>query len=355
MALSRKSNTPLRKRQAGFDSPSRRGVIDYLCFLCLLWFPLPLGEIKLMHNPVLIVGSVAFDTIVTPFSTGKNILGGSASYACLACSFFTIPRLVSVVGNDFDPAYMERFRKRGVDLEGLRIDPTGKSFSWTGEYSEGFRSRETKDIRLNVFESFQPSLPAAYKKSRYVMLGNINPELQSYVLDQMEGDPFVLANTIDLWINLKRRLLLDLLKRVSLFLLNEEEVVQLTGVHGVIEAGWKLLQMGPKMAIVTKGKEGALLFHRDGLFTVPAYPTVELRDPTGAGDSFAGSFIGYLASIDRTDLESLKIALYYATATASLTVEAFSCDRLESAGKEAMERRASSIREGAPAAPIRNL
>ena len=292
-----------------------------------------------MSYPVLIVGSVAYDTIVTPFSTGENILGGSASYACLACSYFTTPRLVSVVGNDFDPAYVERFKERGVDLGGLQIDPTGKSFSWTGEYSEGFRSRETKDIQLNVFESFQPSLPAAYKRSRYVMLGNINPELQSCVLDQLEGNPFVLANTIDLWINLKRGLLLDLLKRVSLFLLNEEEVVQLTGVNDVIEAGGKLLQMGPKMAIVTKGKQGALLFLPDGSFAVPAYPAVELRDPTGAGDSFAGSLIGYLASVGRSDPESLREALFYAAATASLTVEGFSCDRLETAGREAIEGR----------------
>ena len=296
-----------------------------------------------MSNPVLIVGSVAFDTIITPFSTGKNILGGSGSYACLACSYFTVPQLVSVVGNDFDPAYLERFEKRGVDLEGLQIDHTGKSFSWTGEYNEGFRSRKTLETRLNVFESFKPAIPDAYKKSRYVMLGNITPELQMHVLDQMEGNPFVLANTIELWINLKKGLLLDLIKRLSLFVLNEEEVVQLTGVQNVIQAGWKLLEMGPKMAIVTRGEAGAWLFHPDGLFEVPAYPVVDLRDPTGAGDSFAGSFIGFLASIDRTDLDSLKKALFYATATASLTVEDFSCDRLETAGREAMERRVEEL------------
>ena len=206
-----------------------------------------------MSNPVLIVGSVAYDNIITPFSTGKNILGGSASYGCLACSYFTVPLLVGVVGNDFDPAHLERFEKRGVDLEGLKIDHTGNSFVWTGEYSEGFRTRRTLDIQLNVFETFKPVIPDKYKKSRFVMLGNIAPELQMHVLDQMEGNPFALANTIDLWINLKKGLLLDLIKRLSLFVLNEEEVVQLTGVQNVIQAGWKLLKMGPKMAIVTTG------------------------------------------------------------------------------------------------------
>ena len=296
-----------------------------------------------MNNPVLIVGSVAFDTIITPFSTGKHILGGSASYACLACSYFTIPQMVSVVGNDFDPAYLQRFKKRGIDLEGLQIDQTGKSFSWTGEYNEGFRSRKTTDTQVNVFKSFQPAIPAAYKKSQYVMLGNIAPELQSHVLDQMEGNPFVLANTIDLWINLKKRPLLDLIKRLSLLVLNEEEVVQLTGVQNVIQAGRTLLDMGPEMAIVTRGEAGAYLFYPEGIFAVPAYPVVDLRDPTGAGDSFAGSFIGFLASVERTDLDSLKKALFFATATASLTVEAFSCDRLETVGREAIESRVEEL------------
>lgn len=296
-----------------------------------------------MKNPVLIVGSVAYDNIITPFSTGKNILGGSASYGCLACSYFTVPQLVGVVGNDFDPAHLERFEKRGVDLEGLKIDRTGKSFFWTGEYSEGFRTRKTLEIQLNVFENFKPVIPDNYKKSRFVMLGNIAPELQGHVLDQMEGNPFVLANTIDLWINLKKGILLDLIKRLTLLVINGEEVVQLTGVHNIVEAGRNLMEMGPEMAIVTRGEAGAVLFHPEGLFVVPAYPAVDLRDPTGAGDTFAGSFIGYLASVGRTDLDSLKKALFYATATASLTVEAFSCDRLEKAGREAMEKRVEEL------------
>ncbi len=292
-----------------------------------------------MSKPVLIVGSVAYDNIITPFAKGTQILGGSASYASIACSYFSQTQLVGVVGTDFDPSFIERFKKHGIDLEGLEVDESGKTFFWEGEYSEGFKTRETLAIELNVFETFEPKIPESKKNPSFVMLGNIAPSLQSHVLDEIEGNPFVLADTMDLWMNIAKEDLLNLLPRLDMLVINDEESELLTGESNVILAGQKILTMGPKMLIIKKGPNGAILFHPGGMFCVPSYPVTELRDPTGAGDSFAGAFIGHLAAKDSTDFSVLKEALFYATATASLTVEAFSLERLETAGKEALEAR----------------
>lgn len=295
------------------------------------------------RQPMLVVGSVAYDNIITPHSQGERILGGSASYASLAGSFFTPTRLVGVVGNDFDPGHIERLRKRGVDLTGLQTDDSGPTFFWKGQYHENFNRRDTLEIQLNVFERFNPVLPSDYRSSPYVMLGNIGPDLQLAVLDQMEQKPFVIADTIDLWIEIKQQELLELIKRVDLFIINDSEATLLTGETNIIRAGEKLRTMGPASAIIKKGEHGAYLFHADGLFALPAYPVVELNDPTGAGDSFAGAFLGYLAAIDRHDFAAMKQAMTYATVVASLTVEAFSCDRLESAGIAEIQSRRNAL------------
>jgi len=292
-----------------------------------------------MSQPVLIVGSVAYDTIITPRSKGERILGGSASYACLACSYFSPAQMVGIVGNDFAPEHRQRLKDHGIDLTALQVEESGKTFFWQGEYSADFKNRETQITDLNVFEHFQPEIPESHSKPAYVMLGNIGPELQHHLLDQVTSKPFVIADTMNLWIDISRQSLVDLIKRVDLLVVNDEEAELLTGEENVHLAAKKLMEMGPSHLIIKKGPHGALLYHPEGIFTVPSYPVTELNDPTGAGDSFAGAFIGYLAKHEDTSAAAMKQALLYATATASLTVEAFSCDRLETAGNEAIEQR----------------
>ena len=295
-------------------------------------------------QPVLVIGSVAFDNVVTPHASREGILGGAASYCSFAASYFTEPLMVGVIGNDFGDEHLERLRSRGIDLEGLQRDESGPTFFWKGKYHENFNRRDTLDIQLNVFERFRPDLPENYRSAQYVLLGNIHPALQAHVLDQLESkDSYVLADTIDLWIDIERDALLSLIKRVNLFVINDSEAEDLTGEQNVILAGKKLREMGPETVIVKKGEHGAILFHEDGLFALPAYPVTELRDPTGAGDSFAGALLGRLASRNQRDFPAIKEAMIYGTAVASLTVEAFGCDRLESAGAAAIEVRAKEL------------
>lgn len=297
-------------------------------------------------EPVLIVGSVGYDDIETPFGKDSRILGGSASYACLAASYFAPTRMVGVVGNDFAAGDRDRLDRHGIDVEGLQTDETGPTFTWSGRYHENFSDRETLDIRLNVFENFKPVLPESQKGSRYVLLGNIHPNLQAHVLDQLEAkDPFVAADTIDLWINTERPAFLDLLKRIDFLVINDGEAELLTEESNIIKAGAALRALGPDMVVIKKGEHGAYFFFDGGLFALPAYPVTELRDPTGAGDAFLGALLGTLAALDRRDIPAIKTALLYGTAVASLTVEAFSCHRLESGGVATIEERVRELRE----------
>lgn len=289
--------------------------------------------------PVLVVGSIAFDDIITPYGTGERILGGSASYAGLAASYFAPVRLVGVVGHDFEESFMQRLEARGIDLEGLQRNESGPTFYWSGKYHDNFNTRDTIEVRLNVFENFSPDLPESYKNTPYVLLANIQPSLQTHVLGQLTDKTFVAADSMDLWINNEREALLEMIQNIDCFIINDSEATLLTGRSNIIEAGRSLLALGPRMAIVKRGEYGASLFHPDGLFSLTAYPVTQLRDPTGAGDSFAGAFMGYLAAVNDTGFGSLKKAVAYATVTASLTVEAFSCDKLESAGSAAIEKR----------------
>jgi sugar/nucleoside kinase (ribokinase family) len=296
-------------------------------------------------SPLLVVGSVAFDNVITPQAEQERILGGAASYCSFAASYYTQVRMVGVVGNDFGESDLDRLRARGIDLEGVKKDDSGPTFFWKGKYHENFNRRDTLDIRLNVFEKFRPDLPESYKDSSFVLLGNIHPALQMHVLDQLAGNSFVLADTIDLWIETERESLLSLIKKVSLFVINDSEAEELTGESNVILAGEKLRQMGPETVIIKKGEHGAILFHKEGMFALPAYPVTQLHDPTGAGDSFAGALIGRLSSRNRSDFSAIKEAMLYATCTASLTVEAFGCERLESAGKSEIEERVASLNQ----------
>lgn len=296
-------------------------------------------------SPLLVVGSVAFDNVITPQAEQERILGGAASYCSFAASYYTQVRMVGVVGNDFGESDLDRLRARGIDLEGVKKDDSGPTFFWKGKYHENFNRRDTLDIQLNVFEKFRPDLPESYKDSSFVLLGNIHPALQMHVLDQLAGNSFVLADTIDLWIETERESLLSLIKKVSLFVINDSEAEELTGESNVILAGEKLRQMGPESIIIKKGEHGAILFHEEGMFALPAYPVTQLHDPTGAGDSFAGALIGRLSSRNRSDFSAIKEAMLYATCTASLTVEAFGCDRLESVGKSEIEERVASLNQ----------
>ena len=293
--------------------------------------------------PLLVVGSVAFDNVITPYGEKEHILGGAASYCSLAASYYTQVRMVGVIGNDFGDEHLDRLRSRGIDLEGVQKDDSGPTFFWKGRYHENFNRRDTLDIQLNVFEKFRPDLPDSYKDSNFVLLGNIHPALQMHVLDQLQGSSFVLADTIDLWIEIERKALLDLIIKVNLFVINDTEAEELTEEKNIILAGNKLREMGPETVIIKKGEHGAILFHEDGMFALPAYPVTELRDPTGAGDSFAGALIGRLASRNRSDFQAIKEAMVYATCTASLTVEAFGCDRLESAGVKVIKERSDTL------------
>jgi len=296
-------------------------------------------------SPLLVVGSVAFDNVITPQAEQERILGGAASYCSFAASYYAKVRMVGVVGNDFGEADLNRLRARGIDREGVQRDESGPTFFWKGKYHENFNRRDTLDIRLNVFENFRPDLPDSYKDSPFVLLGNIHPALQMHVLDQLSGNSFVLADTIDLWIETEREALLSLIPKVSLLVINDSEAEELTGESNVILAGHQLRKMGPESVIVKKGEHGAVLFHEEGLFALPAYPVTQLHDPTGAGDSFAGALIGRLASRNRADFSAIKEAMLYATCTASLTVEAFGCDRLESAGKAEIEDRVTALKQ----------
>ena len=296
-------------------------------------------------SPLLVVGSVAFDNVITPHAEKERILGGAASYCSFAASYYSEVRMVGVVGNDFGDSDMERLRARGIDLEGVQKDDSGPTFFWKGKYHENFNRRDTLDIRLNVFENFRPDLPESYKDSSFVLLGNIHPALQLHVLEQLSGCAFVLADTIDLWIETEREALLSLIKKVSLFVINDTEAEELTNEPNIIIAGEKLRQMGPDSVIIKKGEHGAILFHEDGMFALPAYPVTQLHDPTGAGDSFAGALIGRLSSRNRSDFSAIKEAMLYATCTASLTVEAFGCERLESAGNSEIEERVSTLHQ----------
>jgi len=274
------------------------------------------------------VGSIGLDTIETPLERRVEILGGSLSYACAAASFFTKVGMVGVVGTDFPCRYVNMYKRFGIDLAGLRHEQ-GKTFRWSGVYEADMINRRTLSTDLNVFASFMPELPGDYRQVPFVMLGNISPALQLHVLDQVEKPLFVLADTMDLWIRTQRKDLMRVIRRATMLTLNDSEARQLTGVHNLRQCAKHILEMGPSYVVIKKGEHGAMLFSRKGIFLVPAYPLETVVDPTGAGDSFAGGFMGMLAQGGKVNDASVRESLVAGAVVASFGVEAFSLEKLE--------------------------
>jgi cytidine kinase len=271
---------------------------------------------------VLIVGSTALDSIKTPKAENPRLLGGSASHAGVAASFFGPVNLVGVVGDDFPKRYIQLYERHGIDLEGLQRVP-GKTFHWSGEYELNMNNRRTLATELGVFETFNPTLPAAYQTTPFVLLANIAPALQSHVLDQMRRPRFVAADTMDLWLNIAMPDLLKLLKRLDAFVLNDSEARQLTGEDNVPDALKKIHRLGPKYVIIKLGSHGSILSSPQGLFICPAYPLPKVVDPTGAGDSFVGGMMGYLSAARGSVDENIRRAMIYGSVVASFCCEGF--------------------------------
>lgn len=275
---------------------------------------------------VLIVGTTALDSIKTPKAENPRLLGGSASHAAVAASFFAPVRLVGVVGEDFPEKYVRLYRRHGICLEGLQRAP-GKTFHWAGEYEVNMNIRRTLHTELGVVESFTPRLPAAYRRTPHVLLANIAPALQHHVLDQLQRPKFVVADTMDLWLNVALTDLLKLLKRVDAFVLNDSEAHQLTETDSVFHAIPRIHKLGPRYVIVKKGEHGAVLSGPSGMFVTPAFPLKKVVDPTGAGDSFVGGMLGYLASCPGPIERNLRRAIVYGSVTASFCCEGFGLNR----------------------------
>ncbi len=271
---------------------------------------------------VLVVGSTALDSIKTPRAEAPRLLGGSASHAALAASFFAPTRLVGVVGRDFPRRYLALYRRHGIDLEGLQI-AEGATFHWAGEYEVNMNHRRTLRTELGVFEQFRPDLPPRYRDTPYVLLANIAPALQHHVLDQMRRPRFVVADTMDLWLNTALPELLRLLRRVDALVLNDGEARQLSGEDNLLRAARRIHRLGPPVVIIKKGEHGSLLSGPDGLFLCPAYPLARVVDPTGAGDSFAGGLVGYLARAGGRVRDHLRAAMLHGSVVASFCCEGF--------------------------------
>jgi sugar/nucleoside kinase (ribokinase family) len=288
---------------------------------------------------LLVVGSIALDTVKTPVEEHSNLLGGSASYAAVAASYFSPVKLVGVVGSDFPDSEFEFWKARNIDSEGVqRVN--GKTFRWSGEYSWDLNTRETRSVALNVFENFKPALPKSYRKTDFVLLANIAPALQTHVLRQMERPRFVVADTMDLWIETTRVDLDALLPRIDLLILNDSEAREMTKETSLIKAGRRIRKFGPRYVAIKKGEHGALLFSEDEFFSCGAYPLEDIHDPTGAGDTFAGGMAGYLAgTVSTVHFTDLRKAMIYGSVLASFCVEAFSLERLRNLSMDQINER----------------
>lgn len=287
---------------------------------------------------ILVVGSVAFDTVDTPFGRAERVLGGSASFFSVAASFFAPVSLVAVVGSDFGEKELEAFRGRNIDLTGLeRVE--GKTFHWQGKYSLDLNSRDTICTDLNVFEFFEPRIPDAYRASSHVFLGNIDPVLQRRVLDQVERPTLVGADTMNFWISGKAKELRQTLAKVDILLINDSEARELSGEWSLPKAARAIREMGPRILVIKKGEHGVLLFTESGAFAAPAFPLEFVFDPTGAGDTFAGGFFGYLAAAGQHDDVHLRRAIVLGSTLASYCVEAFSLDRLRTLTRAEIDTR----------------
>ena len=296
---------------------------------------------------LLVVGTVAFDAIETPFGKTDKIVGGAATYIGLSASYFT-PRvnLVSVVGSDFPSESIDLLNKRGVNTDGLQIKEGEKSFFWSGKYHNDMNTRDTLATELNVLEHFDPVLPESYKDCKYVMLGNLTPAVQLRVLDQLGDNPkLVVMDTMNFWMDIALDDLLEVIKRVDVLTINDEEARQLSGEYSLVKAAKKIMTMGPTYLVIKKGEHGALLFYKDQIFYSPALPLEEVFDPTGAGDTFAGGFIGFLAATDDLSFDNMKRAVIYGSAMASYCVEKFGTERLIDLTREDVNTRVKRFSE----------
>ncbi|MCS6982438.1 MAG: PfkB family carbohydrate kinase [Flavobacteriales bacterium] len=290
---------------------------------------------------LLIVGTVAFDAIETPFGKTDKIVGGAATYAALSASYFASPTgIISVVGDDFPQSFLETFRKHGILLDGLEVRQGEKSFFWSGRYRADMNTRDTLDTQLNVLASFKPVVPVTWRHCPFLLLGNLMPSIQSAVLDQMASRPrLVVMDTMNFWMETALDDLKRVLRRVDVLTINDEEARQLSGQYSLVAAARAILKMGPAFLVIKKGENGALLFHGDQVFFAPALPLEEVFDPTGAGDTFAGGFLGYLASTGDISFDNMKRAVLYGSAMASFCVEMFGTERLVFLSKDEIESR----------------
>jgi len=286
-------------------------------------------------NKLLIVGTVAFDAIETPFGKTDKILGGAATYIGLSASFFNLQSaIVSVVGDDFPQEHLDLLTSRNIDISGIEIVKGGKTFFWSGLYHNDLNSRDTLVTELNVLADFQPKVPQNHKDADVVMLGNLHPLVQSSVLDQMEKKPkLVVLDTMNFWMDCALPELLDVIKRVDVITINDEEARQLSGEYSLVKAANKIQELGPKYVVIKKGEHGALLFHNREVFFAPALPLEDVFDPTGAGDTFAGGFSGFIAQSENISFGNMKNAIIYGSNLASFCVEKFGTERMETLSK----------------------
>ena len=295
---------------------------------------------------LLVTGSVAIDTVKTPYGVSENCLGGAAVYFSMAASFFSEVRLVGVIGSDCPFDLAEVFAGRDVDLTGLEVRPQSKTFRWAGTYSENMDNRTTDSLELNVLAEAPPTVPGSFKDSKFVFLANTAPRLQHQLLEQVQRPAFVAADTMNCWIEGHLGDLKTLLKQTDCLIINEYEARMLAKEHNLIRAGEKILDMGPSVVVTKKGESGSIMCSADGdKFILPAYPAAEVKDPTGAGDSFAGGFMGHLAQSGKTDFETLKAAVAYGTVVASFTIADFSLNGLNSIDRYDIDSRFETLRK----------
>jgi len=295
--------------------------------------------------PLLVIGSIAVDSVETPWGRHDNLLGGSASHFSLAARFFTPVKLVSVVGGDWPQEYTEFLRGRGIDVSGIQVVPTGKSFRWSGRYEPNMNDRETLAVELDVFGNFEPVLSPDHRRAKYVFLGNAAPSTQLKALEQVPGCRLAVADTMDLWIKTCHDDLMKLLTRIDGLVLNDSEAKLLADTENLVLAGHRVRELGPKFIVIKKGEHGAMFFSEHETYVLPAFPMENVVDPTGAGDSFAGGMMGYLAEQDNFDPETLKTAMAYGILVASFNVEDFGLHHMQSITRDHIESRMAEYRK----------
>ncbi|MDT0643613.1 PfkB family carbohydrate kinase [Zunongwangia sp. F363] len=297
-------------------------------------------------SKLLIVGTVAFDAIETPFGKTDKILGGAATYIGLSASHFdTNSAIVSIIGDDFPQEYLDLFQNNNINIEGIELVEGGKTFFWSGRYHNDLNSRDTLETQLNVLADFQPVVPQSFKDAEFVMLGNLHPLVQLSVLEQVENPKLVVLDTMNFWMDNALEDLKKVISKVDVITINDEEARQLSGEYSLVKAARKIEEMGPKYVVIKKGEHGALLFHEEEIFFAPALPLEEVFDPTGAGDTFAGGFSGYLAKTEDISFENMKNAIIYGSNLASFCVEKFGTERMQELSKEEVHSRLREFRK----------